>query len=45
MVPFFIAGAVVLGATALAWLLDEETKEERSRHDGLRSRNADLRSQ
>lgn len=45
MVPFFIAGAVVLGATALAWLLDRETKEERGRHDGLRRRNADLRSQ
>lgn len=45
MIPFVIGAVVVLGATALAWLLDEETKEERSLHDALRSRNADLRSQ
>lgn len=45
MNPFLAgAAAVILGATAIAWLLDEETKEERSRHDELRSRNAELRS-
>ena len=52
MIPFAYAAAaaaaaaaLTLSATALAWLLDEETKQERRRHEELRDRNDDLRKQ
>lgn len=44
MEPFLIAAAAVsLGATALAFLLDRETEEERAAHAALRLRNDRLR--
>lgn len=46
MVPFIVAAAAVsLGATALAFLLDRETEEEKEQHKELRRRNHNLRGQ
>ncbi len=46
MLPFFVAAAAVtLGATALAFLLDRQTEEEREQHEALKHRNDNLRGQ
>jgi hypothetical protein len=43
MLPFIAAGAVALGAAALAFFLDRDTEEERMMHEELRRRNAGVR--
>lgn len=44
MYQYVAAGLFVLGATAVAWLLDRETDEERELHEELERRNARARS-
>ncbi|WP_301151026.1 DEAD/DEAH box helicase [Metapseudomonas otitidis] len=43
MYQYVAAGLFVLGATAVAWLLDRETEEERGLHEELERRNAQTR--